>query len=160
METRVLIRSSRKPNAVNPPPQWCFWWNLIMIGQLVSEILMFESVDGRTHRRMHGRRLGSHTISSPWAFCSGELKNKIHKLNELTYQKRMGPIATRISFYPDGGHGWLDKLCWSWYKQTSSADFTHIGRYKVWCYILQIQESQDKFDEFISPDEGLFERNM
>ena len=74
METRVLIWSSRKPNAVNPPPQWCFWWSLIMIGQLVSEILMFESVDGRTHGRTHGRRLESHTISSPWAFGSGELK--------------------------------------------------------------------------------------
>ena len=41
-----------------------------MIGQLVSEILMFESVDGRTD----GRRLESHTTSSPWAFASGELK--------------------------------------------------------------------------------------
>ena len=48
METRVLIRSSPKPTTVNPPPQWCSWWNLIMIGQLVSEILMFESVDART----------------------------------------------------------------------------------------------------------------
>ena len=74
METRVLVRSSRKPNAINPPPQWCFWWNLIMIGQLVSEILMFESVDGRTEGRTHGRRLESHTIISPWAFGFGELK--------------------------------------------------------------------------------------
>ena len=41
-----------------------------MIGQLVLEILMFESVDARTD----GRRLESHTISSPWAFGSGELK--------------------------------------------------------------------------------------
>ena len=48
METRVLIRSYQKPNAVNRPHQWCFWWNLIMIGQLVSEIFMFESVDKRT----------------------------------------------------------------------------------------------------------------
>ena len=31
---------------------------------------MFESVDGL----MDGRRLESHTISSPWAFGSGELK--------------------------------------------------------------------------------------
>ena len=70
METRVLIRSSRKPNAVNPLSQWCFWWNLIMIGRLVSEILMFESLNGCRE----GRRLESHTISSSWAFGSGELK--------------------------------------------------------------------------------------
>ena len=38
-----------KPNAVNPPPQWWSWWNLIMIDQLVSEIFMFESVNGQTH---------------------------------------------------------------------------------------------------------------
>ena len=48
-------------------------WNLITIGQLVLEIFMFESVDGRTDARMHGRRLESHTLSSPWAFGSGEL---------------------------------------------------------------------------------------
>ena len=48
MEIRVLIPSYPKPNAINPPPKWCFWWNLIMIGQLVSEIFMFESVDART----------------------------------------------------------------------------------------------------------------
>ena len=46
--TRVLIRSNWKPNAVNHRPQWFFWWNLIMIGKLVSEILMFESEDKRT----------------------------------------------------------------------------------------------------------------
>ena len=50
METRVLIQSGPKPNAANPPPQWCFRWNLIMIGQLVSEIFMSESVN----RRMYG----------------------------------------------------------------------------------------------------------
>ena len=32
------------------PPQWCSRWNLITIGQLVSEIFMFESVDTRTDR--------------------------------------------------------------------------------------------------------------
>ena len=41
-----------------------------MIGQLVSEIFMSESVNGRTD----GRRLESHPISSPRAFGSGELK--------------------------------------------------------------------------------------
>ena len=51
METRVLIRFYPKPNAVNPPPKWCSWWNLIMIGQLVSEIFMFESVNERTDAR-------------------------------------------------------------------------------------------------------------
>ena len=55
METRVLIRSYPKLNAINPPPQWCFWWNLIIIGQLVSEIFMIESVDGRTDRRTPAR---------------------------------------------------------------------------------------------------------
>ena len=39
-----------KPNAVNPSPQWCFGWNLIMIGPLVSEIFMSESVNRRTDR--------------------------------------------------------------------------------------------------------------
>ena len=66
----VLTRSSPKPNAANPSPHWCFWWNLIMICQLISEIFMFESVEGRTDRG----RLASHTISSPWAFGSGKLK--------------------------------------------------------------------------------------
>ena len=34
METRVLIRSGPKPNACSqPPPQWCFRWNWIMIGR-------------------------------------------------------------------------------------------------------------------------------
>ena len=51
METRILIRSNPKPNAVNPLPQRCSWWNLIMIGRLVSEIFMFESVDRRTDGR-------------------------------------------------------------------------------------------------------------
>ena len=48
-----------------------------MIGQLVSEIFMFESVDGRMDSRTDGRRLESHTISSPWAFGSGELKIQV-----------------------------------------------------------------------------------
>ena len=58
MGTRILIRSSPKPNTVNHLLKWCSWWNLIMIGRLVSEILMFESVDGRTHERTHGRTDG------------------------------------------------------------------------------------------------------
>ena len=76
METRVLIRSYPKPNVVNPD----LTQNLMLsiphpndapdeiwlCGPLVSEIFMFESVDGR--------RLESHTIPSPWAFGSGELK--------------------------------------------------------------------------------------
>ena len=44
----VLIRSGPKPNAANPPSQWCFRWNLIMIGKLVSEIFVSESVNGPT----------------------------------------------------------------------------------------------------------------
>ena len=52
METKVLIWSGPKPNAVNPPTQWCFWWNLITIGQLVSEIFMFESGNERTPARV------------------------------------------------------------------------------------------------------------
>ena len=44
-----LIRSGPKPYAANHPHQWCSRWNLITIGQLVSEILMFENVDRRTH---------------------------------------------------------------------------------------------------------------
>ena len=58
------------PNAANPPPQWCFIWNLIMIGQLVSEIFMSESLNAPTD----GRLLESHPISSSRAFGSGELK--------------------------------------------------------------------------------------
>ena len=42
-----------------------------MIGQLVSEILMSESVNGR----MDGRRPESHPVSSPRAFGSGKLTN-------------------------------------------------------------------------------------
>ena len=45
-----------------------------------SEIFMFESVIGGTNRQTDGRtRLASHTISSPRAFCSGELMIKINK---------------------------------------------------------------------------------
>ena len=84
METRVLIRSYPKPNAVNPLPQWCSWWNLIMSGQLVLEILMFESVDGRKHRLTHRPWLQSHTISSPWASSSGELINLSFKIMKWT----------------------------------------------------------------------------
>ena len=87
METRVLIRSYPKPNAVIPPPQWCSWWNLIMIGQLVSETFMLY---GRTH----GRRLESHTISSPWAFGSGELKMKELEWSQgLPHYNPMGAIC-------------------------------------------------------------------
>ena len=39
--------------------------HLVVIGLLVSEIFMFESVDGRTDAQTHGRRLESHPISSP-----------------------------------------------------------------------------------------------
>ena len=42
-----------------------------MIGQLVSEIFMSESVNGR----MDGRRPESHPVSSPRAFGSGKLTN-------------------------------------------------------------------------------------
>ena len=66
MATRVLIRSGPRPKAANPPPQWGSKWNLILIGQLVSELFMYESVDGR--------QLESHPISSSGAFDSGELK--------------------------------------------------------------------------------------
>ena len=74
IKTRVLIRSGPKPYAANPHPQWCSRWNLMTIGQLVSEIFMFESVDARMDAQTHGRRLESHTISSPRAFGYGELK--------------------------------------------------------------------------------------
>ena len=47
METRVLIRSSPKPYVTNPSPQWWSWWNLILYGQLVSEIFMSVSVRAR-----------------------------------------------------------------------------------------------------------------
>ena len=77
MEIRVLIRSGPKPYAANPSHHWCCRWNLFLIGRLVSEIFMFESVDARTDARTDGRRLESHTISSTWAFGSGELKSKI-----------------------------------------------------------------------------------
>ena len=54
---------------------------MIKIGQLVSEIFMFESVDARTDAHTDGRQLESHTISSPWAFGSGELKMHILNIN-------------------------------------------------------------------------------
>ena len=74
METRVLIQSGQKPYAANPPPQWCSKWNLIRICRLVSEIFMLKSVYARTDGHT-GCRLESHTVSSPWAFGSGELKS-------------------------------------------------------------------------------------
>ena len=67
--TFFLIWSGLKPNKVNPSPQWCSRWNLILIGQLVSEIFMFESVDAQTDRHW----LESHPIRQPQAFASGEL---------------------------------------------------------------------------------------
>ena len=73
MEIGVLIRSGTKPYAANPPPQYSRC-NSITTGQLVSEIFMFESVDTQTDGCTDGRRLESQTISSPWAFGSGELK--------------------------------------------------------------------------------------
>ena len=47
-----------------------------MIGQLVSDIFMSESVNARTDGRKDRRRLVSHPISSLRAFGSGELKRK------------------------------------------------------------------------------------
>ena len=74
METRVLIWSASKPNAAFPPPQWCFRQNLVVIGLLVSEIFMFESVDARTHGRTPAR-VPSYKLTL-WAFGSGELKSE------------------------------------------------------------------------------------
>ena len=81
METRVLIRS----NAVNPPPQWCSRWNLILIGQLASEIFMFKSVNARTDRLTDGRRLESRPKSSTRGFGLGELKNEIKAAKRTSY---------------------------------------------------------------------------
>ena len=54
METRVLIRSSQKPYAVNPLPQWCSRWNLITICQLVlRDIDVWKC--GLTERRTPAR---------------------------------------------------------------------------------------------------------
>ena len=58
METRVLIRSGPKPNAANPSPQWCSRWNLITIGQLVSEIVWTDAQTyGRTPARVPSYKL-------------------------------------------------------------------------------------------------------
>ena len=98
METRVLIRSGPKPNAINPLPQWCSKCNLILIGQLVSEMFMFESVNGRTDRPRHE----SHTISSPRAFGSVELKNgytwcsSVNKWKHIRSYKQFGHFAVEL----------------------------------------------------------------
>ena len=45
---------------------------------------MFESVNARMDRRMEGRQLESHPLSSPGVFGSGELKlvdNQVYKTN-------------------------------------------------------------------------------
>ena len=47
-------------------------WNLVTIGPVVSEEKSFEIVDGQTTEP-------AYTISSPGAFGSGELKNKIRQ---------------------------------------------------------------------------------
>ena len=49
-----------------------------MIGQLVSELFLSESVNGRTD----GRRFVSHPISSPRAFGSDELEISILALDQ------------------------------------------------------------------------------
>ena len=45
-----------KPNAVNPPPQWCSWWNLIMIGPPVFRDIHVWKCE-RTDARTDGRTL-------------------------------------------------------------------------------------------------------
>ena len=54
-------------------------WNLVAIGPAVSEEKSFEIVDGRRTDGRTDRRTTepSHPISSPGAFGSGELKNKV-----------------------------------------------------------------------------------
>ena len=56
METRVLIRSYQKPNAVNPPPPWCSWWNLIMMASWFQRYSCLKVwTDGRTDGRTLAR---------------------------------------------------------------------------------------------------------
>ena len=56
METRVLIRSSRKPNTINLPPQWCSWWNLIWLASWSQRYSCFKVwTQGLTDRRTNGR---------------------------------------------------------------------------------------------------------
>ena len=51
METKVLILSAPKPYAVFSPPQIMLIIKLIKIGHLASDILKFESVDGRAKKK-------------------------------------------------------------------------------------------------------------
>ena len=52
----ICCHGNRSSDPIWPfPPQWCFRWNLITFGQLVSDIFMFESVDGRTDARTPAR---------------------------------------------------------------------------------------------------------
>ena len=97
METRVLIRSG--PNLVQPiPTPMMPHMKLITIGQLVSEIFMFESVDPRRD----GRQLESHPVSSPQAFGSNELKSVgiIRKIN----REQINPYLKAILLFPNYPH--------------------------------------------------------
>ena len=78
METRVLIRSSPKPNAINPPPQWCSRWNLIMISLLVLEIFMFESVDAPMTARVPYYKLPQ-SLRLRWANKLATIPAKLSK---------------------------------------------------------------------------------
>ena len=97
METRVLIRSHPNPQAAFPLSQWYFCENLIVIGPLVSEIFMFESVDTHTHTHTHSDgqtqvRLVYYKLTL-LAFGSGELKTsctEIHPLCRHIFSGRCG----------------------------------------------------------------------
>ena len=113
-------------------PGGCIW-NLVAIGQVVSEEKSFEIVDGRrtTDRRTtDGRRTTepAYTISSPGAFGSGELKKG------LVFMANLGILLFFIDWSlcegPDSVNANLyifDKLLLSYY-QTAKTELFDIYR--------------------------------
>ena len=100
METRVLIQSAPKPSAAFHPSQWCYTYNLIKIGHLVSEIFKFERADAEQQRTDDGPLV--YCKLTLWAFSSGELKNWKKK----TLKEYQCP-----SLHMDGGcPGWSESL--------------------------------------------------
>ena len=55
-------------------------WNLILIGQLVSEIFKFEKVNRRTHERTHGRTHGRTSTLVPSYWLIGSLRLRRAKI--------------------------------------------------------------------------------
>ena len=66
------------------------------------------------------------------------------------------------SLDPNLDQAWHLTFCqaWSWSKLFDTLIWFQKELFEKTYFEKEISRQQDKFDEFISPDEGLFERNM